>query len=68
MDRAAALDRLPELYAQAIRLRDAGVTREEIAVRLGIALEAVAPCLSVAEAKLARIMALIESPADQGPP
>jgi DNA-directed RNA polymerase specialized sigma24 family protein len=48
------LDGLPEAYATALRLRDAGCTDEMIADRLGIEPEAVAPLLRIALAKLAR--------------
>jgi len=48
------LDGLPEAYATALRLRDAGCTDEMIADRLGIEPEAVAPLLRIAVAKLAR--------------
>lgn len=49
-----ALDDLPEAYATALRLRDAGCTDEMIADRLGIEPEAVAPLLRIAMAKLSR--------------
>jgi DNA-directed RNA polymerase specialized sigma24 family protein len=48
------LDGLPEAYATALRLRDAGCSDEMIADRLGIEPEAVAPLLRIALAKLAR--------------
>jgi DNA-directed RNA polymerase specialized sigma24 family protein len=68
MDRGAALDRLPEIYANALRLRDAGLRDEDIAMRLGIPQEAVAALLRVAEAKLARLMASDEPlPAEADP-
>jgi DNA-directed RNA polymerase specialized sigma24 family protein len=54
--RARAVGELPAMYAEAIRLRDAGVTNEEIAVRLGIEVVAVRPLLIVAEAKLEAIL------------
>lgn len=57
MDRADALDSLPEAYAAALRLRDAGSEPVEIARRLRIAPEAVAGALELAEAKLARLLA-----------
>jgi DNA-directed RNA polymerase specialized sigma24 family protein len=57
MDRGAALDRLPETYANALHLRDAGLSDDAIATRFGIPLEAIAALLRMAEAKLARLMA-----------
>jgi DNA-directed RNA polymerase specialized sigma24 family protein len=57
VDRADALDSLPEAYATALRLRDAGSELVEIAWRLRIAPEAVAGALEFAEAKLARLLA-----------
>lgn len=48
-----ALDDLPEAYATALRLRDAGCSDEVIAARLAIEPEAVAPLLRIAVAKLA---------------
>lgn len=57
MDRAEALARLPELYALALNLRDSGLDYEAIADRLGIAPESVGPCLEVAQAKLATLIA-----------
>jgi DNA-directed RNA polymerase specialized sigma24 family protein len=47
------LDGLPDAYATALRLRDAGCSDEMIADRLGIEPEAVAPLLRIAIAKLA---------------
>ena len=46
------LDDLPEAYATALRLRDAGCSDEMIADRLAIEPEAVAPLLRIAAAKL----------------
>ena len=46
------LDDLPEAYATALRLRDAGCSNEMIADRLDIEPEAVAPLLRIAVAKL----------------
>jgi DNA-directed RNA polymerase specialized sigma24 family protein len=53
---AIALQQLPELYARALRLKDRGLSEEEIAEQLDIPLETVAPCLRVAELKLARLL------------
>jgi DNA-directed RNA polymerase specialized sigma24 family protein len=49
-----ALDDLPETYATALRLREAGCSDEMIADRLDIVPEAVAPLLRIALAKLTR--------------
>jgi DNA-directed RNA polymerase specialized sigma24 family protein len=57
VDRTAALELLPEAYAEALRLREAGSEPAEIARRLEIAPEAVASALELAEAKLARLIA-----------
>jgi DNA-directed RNA polymerase specialized sigma24 family protein len=57
MDRATALSRLPEAYAQALRLRDAGLSDNAIVCRLGVPAEAMALLLRLAEAKLAHLMA-----------
>jgi DNA-directed RNA polymerase specialized sigma24 family protein len=62
VDRVAALELLPDTYADALRLRDAGHAPAEIARRLCIAPEAVATALELAEAKLARLLAEIEAP------
>ena len=48
------LEGLPEAYATALRLRDAGCSDEMIADRLEIEPEAVAPLLRIATAKRAR--------------
>lgn len=56
VNRAAAIELLPEAYAVALRLRDDGLGRAEIATRLGIAPEAVASTLELADAKLARLL------------
>ena len=58
MDRSSALELLPEAYADALRLRDAQVQPAEIARRLGIAPEALTAALELAEAKLARLLAV----------
>jgi DNA-directed RNA polymerase specialized sigma24 family protein len=61
VDRAAALELLPDAYAEALRLHDAGCPPAEIARRLRIAPEAVATALELAEAKLARLLAADEA-------
>jgi DNA-directed RNA polymerase specialized sigma24 family protein len=68
MNRGAALNRLPETYATALRLRDAGLRDEVIATWLGIPQEAIAALLCLAEAKLTRLLASEEPPpSDAGP-
>jgi DNA-directed RNA polymerase specialized sigma24 family protein len=65
VNRADALESLPQSYAAAIRLRDAGHGSGEIALRLRIAPEAVTSALELAEAKLARLLEVDESEADR---
>jgi DNA-directed RNA polymerase specialized sigma24 family protein len=57
VDRGTAIDRLPEAYANALRLRDQGHDNEAIAARLNISPEAVGPLLRLASAKLQTILA-----------
>lgn len=57
VERRAALELLPDAYADALRLRDSGVSPAEIARRLRIAPEGLDAALVLAEAKLARILA-----------
>jgi DNA-directed RNA polymerase specialized sigma24 family protein len=64
MDLDAALDELPEVHARAIRLHRAGVDAAGIASELGIEVEAVAPLLRVAEAKLASLLVALEPPGE----
>jgi DNA-directed RNA polymerase specialized sigma24 family protein len=59
MDLATAMNELPEVHAQALRLHHAGADAAEIAQVLGIEREAVGPLLKVAQAKLA---SLLEAP------
>jgi DNA-directed RNA polymerase specialized sigma24 family protein len=61
VDRDQAIERLPEPYAIALRLHEVG-SDELIAERLGIAVEAVAPLLEIAEAKLSRLFTLTGAP------
>ena len=56
MDLASALDELPEVHAAVLRLHRAGTDAAGIAAELGIEVEAVAPLLRVAEAKLAQLL------------
>jgi DNA-directed RNA polymerase specialized sigma24 family protein len=60
MDRRTAIDRLPEAYATALRLKDGGYDDTAIAARLDLAPEAVGPLLSMAAAKLRTLLAPIE--------
>jgi DNA-directed RNA polymerase specialized sigma24 family protein len=57
MDRSTAFELLPETYAAALLLRDAGSPPAEIAASLGIAPEGLRAALELAEAKLARLLA-----------
>jgi DNA-directed RNA polymerase specialized sigma24 family protein len=68
MDRATALSRLPEAYAQALRLRDAGLSDNAIACRLGVPAEAMALLLRLAEAKLTHLMAPDKPQAQEADP
>lgn len=56
MDRRAALELLPEAYALALRLRDAGAEPRLIAVALDADESAIPTVLRVAEAKLAALL------------
>lgn len=60
MERPEAIDLLPETYAEALRLHDAGHI-DLIPERLGIAAEAVGPLLRLAEAKLAALLVTEDS-------
>ncbi|MDF3311613.1 MULTISPECIES: sigma factor-like helix-turn-helix DNA-binding protein [Rhodococcus] len=51
--RESAIERLPDAYAVALRMRDAGLSYAAIAERVGVEPEAVGPMLRVAKAKLA---------------
>jgi DNA-directed RNA polymerase specialized sigma24 family protein len=64
VNRAAAIELLPEAYAVALRLRDDGLGSAEIARRLRIAPEAVASTLELADAKLARLLGAEDSRAE----
>jgi DNA-directed RNA polymerase specialized sigma24 family protein len=66
MDLASALDELPEVHATALRLHRAGTDAGGIAAALGIEVEAVAPLLRVAEAKLASLLAAPDPPEQGG--
>ncbi len=56
VDRTAAIGDLPPAYGQVVRLVDAGCDVAEVARRLELAPEAVAPLVEIAEAKLARLL------------
>ncbi|HEU5160986.1 MAG TPA: hypothetical protein VFU43_28575 [Streptosporangiaceae bacterium] len=56
MDRADALELLPETYARALTLRGRGASPADIAGELDIVVEAVPPLLRIADAKLARLL------------
>jgi DNA-directed RNA polymerase specialized sigma24 family protein len=60
MDRSAAIDRLPETYATALRLQDEGHDDRAIAARLDLAPDAIGPLLRVAAAKLRTLLAADE--------
>ena len=61
MDRGAAIDRLPEAYANALRLYDQGHDNEAIAAQLNLPPEAVGPLLRLAAPKLQTIVAASEA-------
>lgn len=50
------MSRLPAVHAVALRLREKGLTSQQIAEQLGIDPVAVSPLLAVAQAKLEAIM------------
>ncbi len=54
----AGIEELPSVYAEALRLRAAGMTWRDIGRRLGIEPEAVDTLLHLAEAKLTAARAL----------
>jgi hypothetical protein len=57
-----ALDLIPEVYAQALRLEAAGLTPEGIAARLGIEPGALGTLLEIARAKLVHAQAARHEP------
>lgn len=57
MNRDDALTRLPEMYALVLRMRDQGFDDATIAAQLEIPVQAARPLLSIAEAKLAQLLA-----------
>ncbi|WP_431922172.1 hypothetical protein [Amycolatopsis tucumanensis] len=54
--RDAAIARLPEVYAQALWLRDAGVPRSRIAARLRVEPQSLDALFVIAEAKLGTLL------------
>lgn len=56
MDRAVALDQLPDVYAAALRLQDQGHDPASIADTLRVDPAGMGALLDLAEAKLARIL------------
>lgn len=56
MDRAEAIGRLPSTYAAIIELLDEGAGEELIAERLDVEFDTVQPLVTLARAKLARIL------------
>ncbi|MDQ3153095.1 MAG: hypothetical protein M3R63_15725 [Actinomycetota bacterium] len=57
MDPDDARAALPEVYAEALRLRDQGLDQEEIAARLSVPVSAMASLLWLASAKLSTLLA-----------
>jgi DNA-directed RNA polymerase specialized sigma24 family protein len=66
MDHEQALRELPDVYAAALRLRDAGLDEAAIATRLEMPLEGVPSLLQIAAAKLAAVLSE-DQPADGSP-
>jgi hypothetical protein len=63
----AELDRLPETYALALRLADAGLDEAAIARALELEPAAAAPLLTLARTKLAALPASTEPTTGPGP-
>jgi hypothetical protein len=57
MDRAEAIGRLPTTYAAIISLLDEGHDEAAVADRLGVDPATIGPLVTVARAKLARLLA-----------
>lgn len=55
MDRERLLDDLPDTLAVALRLEEAGHSRETVATALGVPVQSVSVVLKVARLKLARL-------------
>jgi DNA-directed RNA polymerase specialized sigma24 family protein len=56
VERAEAIERLPATYAAVIELLDEDANDEAIALRLGVDPTVVGPLITVALAKLARLL------------
>lgn len=56
MTRAEAIDHLPSAYQQIVTFVDAGVSEQEMAQKLDVDPEAVGPLITVAMAKLDRLL------------
>lgn len=56
VDRGEAIGRLPNNYADALSLFEAGMPAEAIATRLDVPIEAVGPMIRLAQAKLDRLL------------
>jgi DNA-directed RNA polymerase specialized sigma24 family protein len=56
VERAEAIERLPATYAAVIELLDEDANDEAIALRLGVDPSVVGPLITVALAKLARLL------------
>ena len=63
MDRQIAVSQLPDLHAQAIRLRDRGFDPSDIALELDLPAESMSAVLDIADAKLARLLAASDAEA-----
>lgn len=62
----SALEELPAVHAAVLRLHLAGTDAAGIATELDIDIDAVGPLLRVAEAKLARLLAVPDSSGEDG--
>jgi DNA-directed RNA polymerase specialized sigma24 family protein len=62
MERLEALGKLPGIYAEALRLRGAGLRTGAIAERLGLEVEAVPTVIRLAETKLERLLGSEDGP------
>jgi len=66
MSESDDLNRLPETYALALRLRGEGLTDQAIARVLDIETESVGPLLELAESKLAGLACRCDQGSDEG--
>jgi hypothetical protein len=60
VDREQALSLLPQAYAQALRLFEAGAGRQVIVEQLGVEPESVGPLLKVGRAKLVEVITITD--------